>query len=111
MADNVSIVQIKSVYITDHNQAFSREFDDSRFRARHIFRDEFAGWSTALSDRVLREFAVAVAVANAAIAEVPDEWLFLDEGQTLASGFSADWVRECLARARDAAAFQGSDWP
>ena len=50
---------------------------------------------------------MAVAVANAAIAEIPDEWLFLDEGQTLASGFSADWVRECLARARDAAAFQG----
>jgi Phosphatidylinositol 3- and 4-kinase. len=86
--------------VIDHNLAFDRDFNARDFLDFHIFGHRAAGiWDDLLERAHYQDWLrTALPVVDEALAQVPDEWWWFDNEQTVAADFDEDTVRELLSR-------------
>lgn len=96
-------VSQEALVVIDHNQAFDLTCTDDEFIDVHAFWVQsntlFHDWvmQQAYADRFMQVMADWADICNT----VPPEWLFVDDEQTVPTGFDFDAVKRMLLRCRN----------
>lgn len=90
---------LKALQPIDHNLAFDGDFSPRLFLETHVFARDFVEVSNDIADRSVYagRLQLAMAVTPAAWDDVPQEWLFEDDEETVATDFSPIDVSTMLA--------------
>lgn len=93
-------VPSSALAVIDQNLAFERDFDDVTFCETHVFSGQIVplGQDMFEPDRYRDKFARALEVWDEACKNVPPEWWFVDEEQTVSTDFDPDETFTLLSR-------------
>lgn len=89
-----------SLIVIDHNQAFDLNFDHYAFTEGHAFRDKIPGLFFNPQKRRYYQAKMqsALEVWDRATHAIPNEWLYLDEEQTMPISFNLGEAYSALTR-------------
>ncbi|WP_241772761.1 HipA family kinase, partial [Stenotrophomonas pictorum] len=86
--------------VIDHNLAFDPDFNEEAFLSTHVFSDEWRGLCQDLMEMANYRTRLnqALAAWDQAWQQVPDEWLFHDDEQSIPVNFDAVACKTLLER-------------
>ena len=86
----------RMLHVIDHNNAFDEPFDAAAFWRSHVFRESSPLWTEAFRAAMIPRLAASLDQLDTFWEQLPEEWLWTDTFQTVATNIDRSLVRAML---------------